>query len=103
MGKPFFLRRLKVDVLKDLPEKKGEVITCKMAEDQQKLYNETVSALSKKAKKMGEERLKATADVNELEQLQEEANKAILSPVKGSGSKSPIKEMNRERDSSGNM
>merc|ERR1712106_497951 len=25
------------------------------------------------------------------------------SPVKGSGSKSPIKEMNRERDSSGNM
>ncbi|CAL4092910.1 unnamed protein product, partial [Meganyctiphanes norvegica] len=81
--KPFFLRRLKVDVLKDLPEKKSETVICKMAEDQLKLYNETVAVLSKRAKQIGEERLKDTADSGKC--------------------KSPIKEMNRERDSSGNM
>ncbi|KAB7507472.1 Actin-dependent regulator of chromatin subfamily A [Armadillidium nasatum] len=44
---PFFLRRLKEDVLKDLPTKSDEVFHVPMSERQEKMYNTTVQVLSK--------------------------------------------------------
>jgi superfamily II DNA or RNA helicase len=38
--KPFFLRRTKSQVLKDLPEKTEQLLTCEMTKPQQKQYNE---------------------------------------------------------------
>nr|XP_039271624.1 SWI/SNF-related matrix-associated actin-dependent regulator of chromatin subfamily A containing DEAD/H box 1-like isoform X2 [Styela clava] len=38
---PFVLRRLKDDVLKQLPSKESELILCEMTKDQKKLYEET--------------------------------------------------------------
>lgn len=48
--KPFILRRLKKDVLQDLPKKTSEVIKCPMTEDQRTKYNiykEDAAALAK--------------------------------------------------------
>ncbi|XP_045609642.2 SWI/SNF-related matrix-associated actin-dependent regulator of chromatin subfamily A containing DEAD/H box 1 homolog [Procambarus clarkii] len=47
--KPFFLRRLKCDVLKDLPPKHDEIIHVPMSKRQQKIYSDTVLVLSKRA------------------------------------------------------
>jgi SNF2 family DNA or RNA helicase len=42
--KPFILRRLKKDVLLDLPEKVEEILYCDLKEDQKKFYNNVASA-----------------------------------------------------------
>ncbi|MPC43588.1 SWI/SNF-related matrix-associated actin-dependent regulator of chromatin subfamily A containing DEAD/H box 1 [Portunus trituberculatus] len=47
--KPFFLRRLKCDVLKDLPLKEDEVIYSPLSARQKQIYQDTVAILSKKA------------------------------------------------------
>ncbi|KAK2716317.1 SWI/SNF-related matrix-associated actin-dependent regulator of chromatin subfamily A containing DEAD/H box 1-like isoform X2 [Artemia franciscana] len=51
--KPFFLRRLKSEVLQDLPKKTEKVIRVPMAEDQQKHYCELVNKFSKQVKERG--------------------------------------------------
>lgn len=50
--KPFVLRRLKCDVLKDLPEKTAEVISCSMTKDQEKKYKDLITLFSKQAVKV---------------------------------------------------
>ncbi|KAK7077745.1 ATP-dependent helicase smarcad1 [Halocaridina rubra] len=69
--KPFFLRRLKNDVLKDLPTKTDRIIHVTMSENQQKLYFDTVAILSKKAQqnkmKFEDINLKSLAEIEEQE------------------------------------
>lgn len=48
---PFVLRRLKKDVLKDLPTKTEEVLYCTMEERQQTKYNDLIAMFSKKAER----------------------------------------------------
>ncbi|XP_011503442.1 PREDICTED: SWI/SNF-related matrix-associated actin-dependent regulator of chromatin subfamily A containing DEAD/H box 1 homolog [Ceratosolen solmsi marchali] len=47
--KPFVLRRLKVDVLKDLPRKTTEVIVCPMIKEQKDMYTRLVAKFSAEA------------------------------------------------------
>lgn len=49
--KPFVLRRLKKDVLKDLPKKTEQIIRCSMTKDQEKKYNDLIAMFSKQAGK----------------------------------------------------
>lgn len=49
--KPFVLRRLKVDVLKDLPIKTEELIKCPMIAKQKEMYTNLVAEFSAEAKK----------------------------------------------------
>ncbi|XP_066976511.1 SWI/SNF-related matrix-associated actin-dependent regulator of chromatin subfamily A containing DEAD/H box 1 homolog isoform X1 [Macrobrachium rosenbergii] len=69
--KPFFLRRLKNDVLKDLPPKHDRVIHAPLAERQQRLYSETVDILSRKAQQnkinLEEITLQRLSEIEELE------------------------------------
>ncbi|KAG5322249.1 SMRCD regulator, partial [Pseudoatta argentina] len=47
--RPFVLRRLKVEVLRDLPYKKDEIIRCTLIEKQQSMYNKLVAQFSAEA------------------------------------------------------
>lgn len=48
--KPFVLRRLKDDVLKDLPKKSEETVKCRLSERQAKLYKRTVDSFKREIK-----------------------------------------------------
>ncbi len=50
--KPFFLRRLKADVLQSLPAKTEEVLRVPMTADQHELYFKTVTEYKKRAKEV---------------------------------------------------
>ena len=50
--KPFFLRRLKSEVLTDLPQKSEEVIRVSMAPRQQDAYFQLVSDYKQRAKEV---------------------------------------------------
>ena len=80
--KPFFLRRLKTDVLKDLPTKKEEVIKVPMSETRQsEMYKDLVSRYSKRAIEMKQEI--ENMKVKELTELEElEASSDFNSPEK---------------------
>ncbi|KAK8734847.1 hypothetical protein OTU49_005686 [Cherax quadricarinatus] len=86
--KPFFLRRLKCDVLKDLPAKHDEVIRVPMSKRQQDIYSDTVSVLSKRAQQheleLEQLDLKELTEVDDLE-----------------GTRTTVK--NKDRDGSSNM
>ena len=47
--KPFVLRRLKADVLKDLPKKSDEVIICSMFKKQKEMYENLITKFSTEA------------------------------------------------------
>ncbi|XP_034255614.1 SWI/SNF-related matrix-associated actin-dependent regulator of chromatin subfamily A containing DEAD/H box 1 homolog [Thrips palmi] len=47
--KPFVLRRLKRDVLKDLPKKTEEILKCPMTKDQERTYKDLIADFSKQA------------------------------------------------------
>ncbi|XP_006609793.1 SWI/SNF-related matrix-associated actin-dependent regulator of chromatin subfamily A containing DEAD/H box 1 homolog [Apis dorsata] len=47
--RPFVLRRLKAEVLRDLPEKKERMIKCPMIEKQQKMYTNLIAEFSAEA------------------------------------------------------
>lgn len=47
--RPFVLRRLKTQVLRDLPDKKDEIIRCALIEKQQSMYNKLVAQFSAEA------------------------------------------------------
>lgn len=53
--RPFVLRRLKCDVLKDLPKKKEEVVRVKMTADQAKLYQRLVDSFKREIKEHSHE------------------------------------------------
>ena len=80
--KPFFLRRLKSEVLKDLPTKTSEVQTVSMATNQHEMYFEKVAKYKKKAKDFAEGKIrKVTAGesgVGMLMNLRKIANHPLL-------------------------
>ena len=58
MTAPFILRRLKKDVLKDLPEKLEEIRYAAMEKEQRDLYNAQVARMSKSLRMQNEEEFK---------------------------------------------
>lgn len=52
--RPFVLRRLKSQVLRDLPYKKDEIIRCTLIEKQQSMYNKLVAQFSAEASEITE-------------------------------------------------
>lgn len=71
---PFVLRRLKKDVLKDLPDKIEEIVYARMEGKQQKLYEANVQKLKMQLDKQTEEefkesRIQLLADLTRLRQL----------------------------------
>lgn len=52
--KPFILRRLKEEVLRDLPVKSEEVVHCPMIPEQKKLYKDLVQRFSVEADRSAE-------------------------------------------------
>ncbi len=74
MIRPFLLRRLKKDVLKDLPDKLEEVVYSKFEAEQQKLYQATekkmVDSLKKQsAEEFKENKLQILAELTRLRQI----------------------------------
>ncbi|XP_011868730.1 PREDICTED: SWI/SNF-related matrix-associated actin-dependent regulator of chromatin subfamily A containing DEAD/H box 1 homolog [Vollenhovia emeryi] len=71
--RPFVLRRLKVEVLRDLPYKKDEIIRCALIEKQQSMYSKLVAQFSAEASEI--------TDVNGtgmMTQLRKLANHPLL-------------------------
>lgn len=74
MIRPFLLRRLKKEVLKDLPDKIEEVVYTKFGKEQEKLYKATeknvVMNLKKKSgKEIQENKLQILAELTKLRQI----------------------------------
>ena len=74
MTSPFILRRKKMDVLKDLPEKLEEIRYAAMERTQQKLYDASVVRLRKSLKKQDDEefkrnRIQVLSELTRLRQL----------------------------------
>ena len=80
--KPFFLRRLKSEVLKDLPAKTSEVQTVPMATNQHEMYFEKVAKYKKRAKEMAEGKIRKVipgeSGVGMLMNLRKIANHPLL-------------------------
>ena len=70
---PFILRRLKVDVLKDLPDKLEEVRYARFSGEQQKLYDAQVlhmkQVLASGELKTGEDKLRILAELTKIRQI----------------------------------
>lgn len=47
--RPFVLRRLKTEVLRDLPYKKDEIMRCTLTKKQQSMYNKLIAQFSAEA------------------------------------------------------
>ncbi|MGN0575576.1 MAG: DEAD/DEAH box helicase [Ruminococcus sp.] len=74
MTSPFILRRLKQDVLRDLPEKLEEDYIVRMDEEQRRIYDATVLELRSMLEKAGEEefqtgKLKLLAKLTQIRQV----------------------------------
>ncbi|KAE8745046.1 hypothetical protein FOCC_FOCC008296 [Frankliniella occidentalis] len=78
--KPFVLRRLKSDVLKDIPQKTCETIQCFMTEDQEKKYNELAAKFSKEDKDEcdGDDSVKSVRQTGMYMKLRRLANHPLL-------------------------
>lgn len=77
---PFVLRRLKTEVLHDLPHKYEEVIQCALIEKQQSMYNKLIAQFSKR---IAQEKDSEIIDTNEsgtgmMMQLRKLANHPLL-------------------------
>ena len=59
MIRPFILRRLKKDVLKELPDKLEEVVFSRMGQEQRRIYDANLQQLVLSLKKQGPEEFKA--------------------------------------------
>lgn len=71
---PFVLRRLKADVLDDLPDKLEQVVACSMGRTQRELYAAREQALRMSLGKggerdLGDERMQVLAEITRLRQL----------------------------------
>ncbi|XP_053987449.1 SWI/SNF-related matrix-associated actin-dependent regulator of chromatin subfamily A containing DEAD/H box 1 homolog [Hylaeus anthracinus] len=71
--RPFVLRRLKAEVLRDLPEKTDRVIRCSMTKKQQKLYKNLIAKFSEEADQSTE-----VNGVGMMMQLRKLANHPLL-------------------------
>ena len=71
--KPFVLRRLKTEVLRDLPQKTDEVIKCPMIEKQKNMYTNLMSEFSDEANRNHE-----INGVGMMMQLRKLANHPLL-------------------------
>ena len=72
MTGPFILRRLKADVLKELPDKLEEVRTAMMEKEQRRLYDAQVvhmKQLLESGGNTGEDKLRILAEITRLRQL----------------------------------
>ena len=72
MTDPFILRRKKIDVLKDLPEKLEETRSTEMDEDQRKLYDAQVvrmKMLLNSSTDSGEDKMRILAEITRLRQI----------------------------------
>ena len=71
MVAPFILRRMKKDVLSDLPEKVETVMSSEMTAEQRKIYTAYVSRLQKDEKSLlgSRDRIKMLAELTRLRQL----------------------------------
>lgn len=74
MVSPFILRRIKADVLKDLPDKMEEVRYAKLSEEQQRLYDGQVVHMRELLDKQNEEnfqksKLQVLAELTKLRQI----------------------------------
>ncbi|XP_052741588.1 SWI/SNF-related matrix-associated actin-dependent regulator of chromatin subfamily A containing DEAD/H box 1 homolog [Bicyclus anynana] len=76
--KPFVLRRLKNDVLQDLPKKTNHTILCPMSEKQQRQYKELIAGFSAKD---GTVSLLFISKNNMLQDLPKKTNHTILCPM----------------------
>lgn len=77
---PFVLRRLKTEVLRDLPQKNEEIIRCVLIEKQQSMYNKLIAQFSKR---IAQEKDGEITDANEsgtgmMMQLRKLANHPLL-------------------------
>ncbi|KAK6625576.1 hypothetical protein RUM43_005875 [Polyplax serrata] len=76
---PFVLRRLKKDVLKDLPKKTESVIYCDMTEKQRARYTALISTFSKRAEKTGlNEEADETNGISMMMDLRKLSNHPLL-------------------------
>ena len=69
---PFILRRMKKDVLTDLPEKVETVMTSEMTAEQRKIYTAHIARLQKESKGgllSGQEQIRMLAELTRLRQL----------------------------------
>lgn len=74
MIRPFILRRIKADVLKDLPEKEETVVYSRLEGEQRKLYEANVQKLlaslaEKSEEEVGSSKLQILADLTRLRQI----------------------------------
>ncbi len=72
MTAPFILRRLKSDVLKDLPQKLEEVRYARFEEEQQKIYDGQIIRMKKlltNSESGGKDRIKILAELTRLRQI----------------------------------
>ena len=72
MTEPFILRRKKMDVLKDLPEKLEETRSFAMDEDQRKLYDAQVvhmRAMLESSSNFNEDKIRILAEITRLRQI----------------------------------
>jgi len=89
---PFVLRRLKVDVLKELPEKTDEIVICDMTPSQEAKYNSLVDFYRKRREEMDlKEEKKTVGLLDALMELRKTANHPLL--VRNLYTDEKIKEM----------
>lgn len=74
MIKPFILRRIKAEVLKDLPEKEENIVYTRLEGEQKKLYTANVQRLleslgSKTEEEVGSSKLQILAELTRLRQI----------------------------------
>ncbi len=72
--KPFILRRIKEDVLKEIPEKTEELVYSKLTGEQEKLYTANLAKIKKEIKITGDEafarnKLQILAEITRLRQI----------------------------------
>jgi len=91
--KPFFLRRLKKDVLTDLPKKSEELVKISMLPRQQRLYFELVTSYKNRAKELADSGEAADSGIGMLMNLRKTANHPLL--VRDLYTDSKLKEMAR--------
>lgn len=72
--RPFVLRRLKSDVLRDMPKKSDRVIRCPMTEKQKGMYNNLIAEFSAEADQSSE-----VNGIGMMMQLRKLANHPLLS------------------------
>ena len=67
--RPFLLRRLKGDVLRELPEKNEILMTADMTEEQRRVYQASLMRLRPQVENMGKNRIEVLAAITELRQI----------------------------------